>query len=851
MKNNKLTEVIQNIKSNETILKDLLSFYGAIQKKNNTHYSCVHCSSSDALSIDKKNNTYKCFSCNTFGNAIDLVIDKENLTFINAIKYIANMYNIQLPQIEYTEEEKEKYKKIKKDKKELDKLLYKLDLELQRQDLDINKKFEISCLKEHLQNTNKQDVEIINYANYKANEVIEIDKYISEHKSSIINCIASAMNNNTNLLIAPTGSGKTYTIINTLKELNIKALFILPNSSNVEQVMTEYQVLGAYGNELNAKEEIKKGNIIAMTWDKTKQLKDIDLTEYIIIIDEIHQTFSDLYRAEAIQALYSITSKCKGRIDITATPNKLDFSIYDYITEYKQKEQTNYNLKVYDNIDTKTIIDIINNSKKSAMLMNNSSTLTYISNNINKVNQVVTSDNKDSNNLYNNIINKSSMCECEVLLNTSVITAGVNIYEKDITDIIVVNIKDVATIKQYVARFRDLKECNVHIFNKYKEENNIYSIEYLVRQNIEKYNSVIDSLNSSLNKNNEFDLVASSIRAIRLDKDETNIYFDKKDKIHKLNEFSIRGKTYTKYYNSRAIHSFKVLLKEYFNSVEIVNDVTEQLTEELKEHNRNIKENKEQAIELLSKYKEILVGYTDISKNKKLNYELLKYYDLNNINIDKIKEQYKLLDIDSIVKANRLTNMLDLYSEYVLKESFSTNLAFELVKLNRKKRSTVFAKVQNVIFRALQNEIIVNNELLENKLYKFITDRFTIGTSYTEEHLKILSNEIKEEFKLDYSTTRIANMLNQIYVINKSQIRGGNRISHNFYKNIVHMLLPGKRISVNRIERYINLQDILSILDLENDKSLCNTIAKRKSIHKKEVTQQQLDIMKELRAVFK
>ena len=57
-----------------------------------------------------------------------------------------------------------------------------------------------------------------------------------------------------------------------------------------------------------------------------------DLSEYIIVIDEIHQTFTDLYRAEAIKDLYDITDRCKGRIDITATPNKLDFRIYSSIT---------------------------------------------------------------------------------------------------------------------------------------------------------------------------------------------------------------------------------------------------------------------------------------------------------------------------------------------------------------------------------------------------------------------------------------------------------------------------------------------------------------------------------------
>ena len=60
----------------------------------------------------------------------------------------------------------------------------------------------------------------------------------------------------------------------------------------------------------------------------------------------------------------------------------------------------------------------------------------------------------------------SSIGDYKGILNTSIIVAGVNIYDKDITDIIVIGEKDISTIKQYVARFRDLKEVNVHIFNR-------------------------------------------------------------------------------------------------------------------------------------------------------------------------------------------------------------------------------------------------------------------------------------------------------------------------------------------------------------------------------------------------
>lgn len=847
-----MKQVVQDIKSNPNILKDLLSFYGASQKKNKSTYSCVHCASSDALSINKKTNKYKCFSCGESGNAIDLVMNKEGLEFIGAIKHIANMYGIQLPKVEYTDQQKEEFKKIKDDKKALDKLLYKLDSELKNKNIDINKKFEISCLIDHLKDkeVDNKEVEIINYSQYKATETIEVNKYISEIKSGLINCVASAIGGNINLLIAPTGSGKSYTMIKTLKDLNIKALFILPNASNVQQAIVEYNIPGAY-NDLTPIRAMENGNIVAMTWDKTKQLKDIDLSEYIIVIDEIHQTFTDLYRSEAIKALYDITDRCKGRIDITATPNKLDFKIYDTITEYKQLEQTNYNITTYEGIDTKLIIDILNKSNKSALLMNDKSTLAYISKNINKRNEVVISDNKDDNKLYNNIMINSNMGEYETLLNTSVIVAGVNINEPNVTDIVIVGFKDIGTIKQYMARFRGLKEVNVHIFNTYKEECNIYSIEWLVKRNMQGFKSVVETLNNSIKPINEFDLVASTVKAIKTD---DNIYFDDIEGIYKVNDFTVRGNTYKNYYNDRTIENFNALLGEYFDDIKIYGSVEEQLKEELKEHRAKLKESKEMALDILSKHKDILVGYSNIAKGKTPTYELVEYHYTINVNVKDCLKQYKLLNIDSLIKDNGLKKTIDLYSKYVLENSFSINVAWELANMSNRKRGKVFGKINTLLYRDLQEEAphIINNELLENKLFSFITDRFTIGTSYTEEHLKLLANEIKETFKLDYSTKKLSEILKQIYIIVSSKPRSETAKSNVFYNNIVpNGVSQGKQVRIYTIEKYISLEDIKTLLNLEEgDQTIEHMIDKRKSKYKKQLTEQEQQILQSLESVF-
>ena len=395
--------------------------------------------------------------------------------------------------------------------------------------------------------------EIINHAKYEANKIININKYISEFNSGVINAIAGAKGGETHLLIAPTGSGKTYSIINILKQFDYKAIFILPNSANVEQAMHEYDIQGAYDNlcPLNA---INNGNVVVMTWDKVSKLTEADLSDHIIIIDEIHQTYTDTYRKKAIKGLYDVCKKFKGRIDITATPNKLNFEIYDYITEYKQNSQIKYNVKLYNGTDTKAIIDILNKSNNGAFLMNDTKELKYISCMLNKKSDVITADTKVNSKLYDEIMTKSHMGDFEALLNTTTIVAGVNIKNPNISDIILVGIKDIGTIKQYVARFRELETVNVHIFNDYKEECKIYDVEWLVSENIKKASILKDAYNLVCNGNTEFSTLGLNINPINLD---TNIYFNKNTNSYEVDTIYIKSQVYKKYYNSRTLENFK------------------------------------------------------------------------------------------------------------------------------------------------------------------------------------------------------------------------------------------------------------------------------------------------------
>lgn len=674
--------------------------------------------------------------------------------------------------------------------------------------------------------------EIINHAKYEANKIININKYISEFNSGVINAIAGAKGGETHLLIAPTGSGKTYSIINTLKQFDYKAIFILPNSANVEQAMHEYDIQGAYDNlcPLNA---INNGNVVVMTWDKVSKLTEADLSDHIIIIDEIHQTYTDTYRKKAIKGLYDVCKKFKGRIDITATPNKLNFEIYDYITEYKQNSQIKYNVKLYNGTDTKAIIDILNKSNNGAFLMNDTKELKYISCMLNKKSDVITADTKVNSKLYDEIMTKSHMGDFEALLNTTTIVAGVNIKNPNISDIILVGIKDIGTIKQYVARFRELETVNVHIFNDYKEECKIYDVEWLVSENIKKASILKDAYNLVCNGNTEFSTLGLNINPINLD---TNIYFNKNTNSYEVDTIYIKSQVYKKYYNSRTLENFKYLLEEYFNDIEIIYDlkICESTLKDKTMYKHDLKKAKEEAIKELEQHKNILVGYDEIKKNKR-SYKLMEYQNVNQLSMDHVQKEYLKHGIHDLILNNSLKSMINLYSKYVLDNQFSTDLAWTLAK--RKNNKKIFAQINTIIYDELKQEFpnaFKNDYSLEVRIYEWLINEFKEGMSYTQEHLEHLSEALKITFGDNWSlsTKKISAFLNQIYNIDRVKINlSVSDKNYNFYKNI----LPGsetlnKRINAYTIKSRIELSDIKKELAVtSSDFSLEYSIHKRKT----------------------
>ena len=105
-------EVIEEIRMKNDIV-DVVSGYVRLQKKGSSYFGLCpfHNEKSPSFSVSPGKQIYYCFGCGAGGNVISFVMQYENYTFQEAVKFLAKKAGIQLPEAEYSEETRKKENK--------------------------------------------------------------------------------------------------------------------------------------------------------------------------------------------------------------------------------------------------------------------------------------------------------------------------------------------------------------------------------------------------------------------------------------------------------------------------------------------------------------------------------------------------------------------------------------------------------------------------------------------------------------------------------------------------------------------------------------------------------------------
>lgn len=102
-------DIIEEVRTRNDIV-DVISQYVNLKKKGANYFGLCpfHNEKSPSFSVSPGKQMYYCFGCGAGGNVITFVMEYENYSFVEAVKYLAERAGITLPEAEYSKEAKAK-----------------------------------------------------------------------------------------------------------------------------------------------------------------------------------------------------------------------------------------------------------------------------------------------------------------------------------------------------------------------------------------------------------------------------------------------------------------------------------------------------------------------------------------------------------------------------------------------------------------------------------------------------------------------------------------------------------------------------------------------------------------------
>lgn len=102
-------EIVEEVRQRNDIV-DVVSSYVKLQKKGSSYMGLCpfHGEKTPSFSVNRSRQMYHCFGCGVGGNVFTFVMEYENYSFVEALKMLADRAGVNLPEAQYSEEEKKK-----------------------------------------------------------------------------------------------------------------------------------------------------------------------------------------------------------------------------------------------------------------------------------------------------------------------------------------------------------------------------------------------------------------------------------------------------------------------------------------------------------------------------------------------------------------------------------------------------------------------------------------------------------------------------------------------------------------------------------------------------------------------
>ena len=97
-------DIVEEVRMRSDIV-DVISSYVKLQRKGSSYFGLCpfHNEKSPSFSVSPGKQMYYCFGCGAGGNVFTFIMEYENFTFPEALKFLADRAGIALPEQEYTE----------------------------------------------------------------------------------------------------------------------------------------------------------------------------------------------------------------------------------------------------------------------------------------------------------------------------------------------------------------------------------------------------------------------------------------------------------------------------------------------------------------------------------------------------------------------------------------------------------------------------------------------------------------------------------------------------------------------------------------------------------------------------